>query len=283
MDILKEIGIKHNINMKRLFNNPKVNFFIVANLVLFIGCYNFLDNSLKNGLTTFLSYPLVLFILSSVCLLVGYYNMVLGIILIVALFTILYPNVDTSIEKQVNTNTSEGFTTREDYQDRRRRRERVDAEDARKEYRNKNIAKDMQNNVSEMFNELKEEYEDDLRQGMKENLLNILSSKRRSNKQNFENVNTNNTKKTEKFTDDYETELLSRERKRENFRTIKKRKFNPNDENDANFLICKEILKDLLNRITYQYESKEYLKKYIEHRIEEMIDLFKFGQEEESV
>lgn len=296
MDILKELGIKHNLNLKRIFNNPKVNFFIIANIVLFIGCYNFLDNSIKNGLTTILSYPIILFIISSICLLIGYYNIILGIILVVGLFTILYPNLNITNKDKNNDSdndndnskvegfTSQNNTSRQRYQERLARRQRLEANRERNNFRNKNTFKDLKNNFTDVYNELKEEYEDDLRQGMKENLMNVLSSKRKSNRNNFEDQNLENNSdinKTgrENFNDDFENESLTRQRRKETFRTIKKRKFNPNDENDANFLICKEILKDLLNRITYQYESKDYLKKYIEHRIEEMIDLFKFNDE----
>jgi len=90
------LGVEHSLNLKRIFNNPKLNFFIVANLVIFIGCYNLLSNDVKNGISTFISYPIVLFLAISICLFVGYYNIMLAVILIVALFIILYPSIRTT-------------------------------------------------------------------------------------------------------------------------------------------------------------------------------------------
>jgi len=109
---------------------------------------------------------------------------------------------------------------------------------------------------------------------MNENLRDILSVKKQENMKNIKHS------KKENFSDDLETEYKVKNHKREQYRTIKRRKYNPNDEDDANLLICKEILKDLLNRLTYEYESKDYLKKYVEHRIEELVDLFHFVDDE---
>ena len=61
--------------------------------------------------------------------------------------------------------------------------------------------------------------------------------------------------------------------KKESFQTIEKRKFDPSSEEDTNLLITKEILKDMINRVEYNYETTPYLKKYIKHRIEEVIDI----------
>lgn len=265
------LSVDHSLNLKRIFNNPKLNFFIVANLVIFIGCYNFLSNDLKNGISTFISYPIVLFLAVSFCLFVGYYNMMLAIILIVALFIILYPSLEPKEEDSVN----EGFSgSRSTYKERKEERKKEKAAKERKEYRNKETFKDIKNNFTSVYEELRDEYEDDIKQGMKENLRDILKTKKRENMENTKNV------QKEDFDNDLETDYKIRNRKREQYRTVKRRKFNPNDEDDANFLICKEILKDLLNRLTYEYESKDYLKKYVEHRVEEMVDLFHFADDD---
>ena len=266
------MSVEHSLNLKRIFNNPKLNFFIIANLVLFIGCYNLLNNDVKNGISTFISYPIVLFFAVSICLFVGHYNMMLAIILIVALFIILYPSLEPKEEDSVR----EGFSgARTSYSQRKEERNKAKAVQERRQNRNNETFKDVKNNFSSIYEEMKGEYEDDIKQGMKENLRDILGTKK---KENMKNIKKERNK--ENFDDDIETNYIIRNRKREQFRTVKKRKFNPNDEDDANFLICKEILKDLLNRLTYEYESKDYLKKYVEHRIEEMVDLFHFADDE---
>lgn len=263
------LGVEHSLNLKRIFNNPKLNFFIIANLVIFIGCYNLLGSDIKNGISTFISYPIILFIAVSICLFVGYYNIMLAIILIVALFIILYPSLEP--QEADDNNIAEGFSgTRTTYEERKKKRKEEMADKERKDYRNKETFKDIKNNFTSVYEELREEYEDDIKQGMKENLRDMLSVKKKENMKNIK------SSKRENFDDDLETDYKVRHHKREQYRTVKRRKFNPNDEDDANFLICKEILKDLLNRLTYEYESKDYLKKYVEHRIEEMVDLFHF-------
>jgi len=71
-----------------------------------------------------------------------------------------------------------------------------------------------------------------------------------------------------------------KQRKRENFQTIEIRALDPSNEEDTNLLITKEILQDMLNRIEYNYESNKYLRKYIKHRIEEIIEINKLADDE---
>lgn len=54
---------------------------------------------------------------------------------------------------------------------------------------------------------------------------------------------------------------------------IQKRKFDLQKDEDTNLLNTREICKDIINRINYEYEDISYLKKYIASRIEEIVDL----------
>ena len=56
-------------------------------------------------------------------------------------------------------------------------------------------------------------------------------------------------------------------------KTIKKREFNLSKQEDKHLLYTKETLKEIINRINYEYEDIEYLKKYIGNKFEEIIDL----------
>ena len=62
-------------------------------------------------------------------------------------------------------------------------------------------------------------------------------------------------------------------RKGSNFQTIKTRNFDPTSDEDTNLLITKEILEDMINRITFQYESNDYLKRYISTRLQEIVKI----------
>ena len=68
---------------------------------------------------------------------------------------------------------------------------------------------------------------------------------------------------------------------KEEFQTIEIRSFDPSNEEDTNLIITKEILQDMLNRIKYNFESNKYLKKYLKHRIEEIVDINKLIDEDE--
>ena len=61
--------------------------------------------------------------------------------------------------------------------------------------------------------------------------------------------------------------------KKETFQQIKKREFNLAKQEDKHLLYTKETLKEIINRINYEYEDIEYLKKYIGNKFEEIIDL----------
>jgi hypothetical protein len=57
--------------------------------------------------------------------------------------------------------------------------------------------------------------------------------------------------------------------------SIARRQFNLNDEIDKDLLNTREICTDIINRVNYEYEDKEYLKKYIAARVEEIIEINK--------
>ena len=57
--------------------------------------------------------------------------------------------------------------------------------------------------------------------------------------------------------------------------------FDPTNEEDTNLLITKEVLQDMINRIDYKFETNIYLKKYLKHRIEEIVELNKLLYEDD--
>lgn len=57
--------------------------------------------------------------------------------------------------------------------------------------------------------------------------------------------------------------------------SIPRRKFNLNEEVDKDLLNTREICTDIINRVNYEYEDKDYLKKYIAARVEEIIEINK--------
>lgn len=90
----------------------------------------------------------------------------------------------------------------------------------------------------------------------------------------FEGINENKKKKLHKKIEEPTREKMENTTKSSNKdKMISKRKFNLDDEDDKNLLATREICKDIINRINYEYEDNDYLLKYIASRIEEIVDL----------
>jgi hypothetical protein len=56
-------------------------------------------------------------------------------------------------------------------------------------------------------------------------------------------------------------------------KAILRRKFDPTNEEDSNLLLTMESCSEIKDRIKYNYENKEYLKRYIRDKLEEIIEL----------
>ena len=119
------------------------------------------------------------------------------------------------------------------------------------------------------FNKFKTGAENKHKQDILENKKMIYENEKKNNKMNNSKKNNNNNKSN------------SKNNTKEEFQTIDIRAFDPSNEEDTNFIITKEILQDMLNRIKYNFESNKYLKKYLKHRIEEIVEINKLIDEDE--
>lgn len=117
----------------------------------------------------------------------------------------------------------------------------------------------------------KEEPEQKVKEGfkdsfVKEQLKNVLNT--------FTDGIEENQNLEQKFKTTLEKERKTKSNpKKESFQQIKKREFNLGKQEDKNLLYTKETLKEIVNRINYEYEDIDYLKKYIGNKFEEIIDL----------
>lgn len=62
-------------------------------------------------------------------------------------------------------------------------------------------------------------------------------------------------------------------------KAILKRKFDPTNEEDSNLLLTMEACSEIKDRISYNYENKDYLKRYIRDKLEEIIELLNLVDE----
>ena len=129
------------------------------------------------------------------------------------------------------------------------------------------------------INKFQKDNDDNYKQALLENKramyqdeLNHISNDNEDNVNNQHDSSNNSSIKIKKHN--------VRNRKKENFQTVETRSLDPTKEEDTNLLLTKEILQDMLNRIEYNYESNKYLRKYIKHRVEEIIDINKLAEDE---
>jgi hypothetical protein len=282
-----------NAKVERIFKNPNINFFIIMNLVLMISCFSFINDSTKLAISKFFANPLITIASLILIIIVGYFNLNIAIMSVALLFIIIYSSYNNSTNNSSNklytniNNTNDTDTQIEGFENSERiiansleERNRIIKEkrneinsklekqkkQAKKKYQDSNFS-DIEKKIDSFkdiittnLHSVSKEAENEFKEGLLENKHKIL-----------ENEKTN--RKPSSDTNDKHKKNTNNKIKKESFQTIEKRKFDPSSEEDTNLLITKEILKDMINRVEYNYETTPYLKKYIKHRIEEVIDI----------
>ena len=292
-----------NTKVTKLFHNPNINFFIIMMLILIISCYTLINTPLKYAISSFISNPIIILFSLILVILLGYYNINISILVLLLLFIALYGTTIFNGNTRNNTNISnitskptkssmkgkiEGFKnvdTDDDTDDDDDSDDDSDDEDdinvpkitksPHKTYEEKDAETDetvkkIKDTLLGPMADIKNSGENEFKQKLLENKqIQYLSEKK-----NNRNTRNNNTSK-QNFTN------TGSKSKKENFQTIKLRKFDPSKEEDTNFLITKEILQDMVVRIDYNYESSPYLKKYIKHRVEEIVEINKLLEDDD--
>jgi len=288
-----------NINYKitKIFQNPNINFFIIMLLILLISCYTFINMSLKYMIVSFVSNPIVILFILILVILIGFYNINIAVLVLLLLFIILYGTTifnndndnNINIINNKNLNKIEGFTddsNDSDDDDNNSDDDDNNSDSDDPEY-NSNYEADkkkllntikkanndsntdetisnIKNTIFGTMNKLRDSGESAYQKSLLENKNIQYQNEKKINKQKQKNINNSNSSKSRNSNS-----------KKENFQTISTRAFDPNKEEDTNFLITKEILQDMINRVDYNFESSKYLKKYLKHRIEEIVEINK--------
>ena len=142
------------------------------------------------------------------------------------------------------------------------------------EKKNDDTVLKIKNTIMGTMNNFKDVGNSEFQKSLIENKQIQYLNEKKLNKQKFTNINNINSMGKSR------SRSGNKNNKKENFQTIDVRKFDPNKEEDTNLLITKEILQDMNNRINYNFESSKYLKKYLKHRIEEIVDMNKLLDDE---
>lgn len=221
--------------------NTRLTYAIVLTGVCFIGIYHLLPSHTQLVIGNLIRNPIILTILLLGLLVIGYFNIISGIILLVLFTCIFLPQHITS-----NGNHVEGFTSK-----------KSDTDDEGLDSNNK-VIKDL------------------LKPGK---LRSELENARKYNKEMFEAEMANNkfmemeSRKKRKKTQQNNAEKFTAELDGGNARAIQQRKFNPASQEDMNLLETMEICDEVRDRIKYNYEDTKYLKRHIKEKLEEVVDL----------
>lgn len=223
--------------------NTRLTYFIVLTGVCFIGIYHLLPAHTQAIIANLIRNPILLTLLLVGLLVIGYFNIISGIVLLV-LFTCIFLPTHVTPQQTHDAAIKEGFASSAD-------------DDGEGLNSNNNVIKQL------------------LKPGK---LRTELENARKYNKEKFEAEMANNkfleienkkkktSNKKEKFTDDAEGDGSTA-------RSIQQRKFNPASNEDMNLLQTMEICEEIRDRIKYNYEDTKYLKRYIKEKLEEVVDM----------
>jgi hypothetical protein len=243
--------MKRNFNKKfnNLFKDKNFIAVILISFLFYIIFFEYINKDTKQQIFNTVSNPIIL-ILSII--LIGFVlnsNFTIGMLLVFTLIISLTFNNKTSnftnklvLQEQIPILSK--FKHNKNYNSHNK--------DTIEGFKSKSF---IEKTVEKLTNELEE--------GIKEN--NAIEEKYRntSNKEDFDNTATATKQNKEKY----------KKSNKKNEKTIKRRKFDFTNKEDKSLIYSREVLKEVVNRINYEFEDKEYLKKYIGSKFEEIIDL----------
>jgi hypothetical protein len=279
-----------NNRISKLFRNPNINFFIIMNIILLITCYSFISTPIKNTISILISNPIVI-LFSIICIvIIGFFDINIAVLLLILFFLALFAIQNTNeFDDSANIErfTSESTNSEDDEPiSRINNNLKAKAENDKKIDERVNSIKNV---VLSTINKFRNTNDSDYKKAILENKKMMYNEEKINNKARNNNTNTNkrdnfnNVKPlstTQGKAKSTKAKYNKAGKQSEEFQTVQPRTFDPSNEEDTNLLITKEILQDMSNRIEYNYESNKYLKKYIKHRVEEIVDLNKLIEDE---
>jgi len=303
--VLGNTSTRISNRISKLFKNQQIYFFIIMFLILMITCYPLLSNTLKYTVSMLLSNPVVIVICLILILAIGYFDIGIASLMLVVFFILLFGSANPSVSLGTIGTYIEGFkTTTSDGDDIDIPEETNDIDRhiskisktltksqnnlKKKEEKDKKLDERV-NNIKDVvlgtINKIRNSNNDDYKRALLENKQAMLYEEHENNNIRDKGDSSNKERGKEDFKDTNTRTQSEKSKKagkgnRERFQTVEIRALDPSNEDDTNLLITKEILQDMLNRIEYNYESNKYLRKYIKHRVEEIIDINKLTDDE---
>jgi len=234
-----------SINYLTLLDNKYVNYVIIGLSIIFIGIFRTYSPEYQHTLSQIAKTPIILVSSLAFISLLSYYNTPIAILLSVILLMILSSNIDNSNNSNNSNkiNNNNNSKTVEGFADKKQK-----------------------NYLLDHFNIDPEKFSNSLRDGLAENRR--LKAEKSLNK-----IKSSNSK--------HESHGVIKSGKKKDDLSIPKRQFNIDNQQDKNLLNTREICRDIINRINYEYEDKPYLLKYISSRLEEIVDINSLLEEDD--
>ena len=228
--------------------------------------------------------PLVISGILIISLFVGYYHFLSSmLILIMLVFLFLQDNYLFCLDKKNkrgNRIVTEGFVSKEELKDldKKDEEEGLSLGDSKIKglfkpgYFGKRLAEARQKNKGEFENTL-----------ANNKAMLALEKKKRRMKQKAKSRNEiediEDASDLEDLEETFADNLDETHSGKKSGKAILKRKFDPTNEEDSNLLLTMEACSEIKDRISYNYENKEYLKRYIRDKLEEIIELLNLVDE----
>lgn len=233
--------------------NPRFTYMVLLTGVSVIAISHLLPPATQVALANLIRHPVILTALLIVCMAVGYYNFITGLLLLLLLICFVLPMLRTGTAPL----TQEGFRSSTENDVSIKNPAILNMFDGPL---GRTLAK--QKKEADEFNDIKKAEERELEY-----------NERRKFKQAGDKSTTEDVDELEDFEDTTHKKQQQKKANKETFKTVEQRKFNPADNDDMNLLMTMEICDDIKNRIKYVYEDNGYLKKYIREKIEEIVDM----------
>ena len=274
--MIKRIYINFGINMDKATTGPvtglikqtlksirdtRLTYFIVLTGASFIGILHLLPSRTQQSIADFIRTPVISALLLIGTFIIGYFNIIGGIIILVLVACLIMPA--TFSNTQQGQLVTEGFVSSSDGNK---------SNDKAKEKADNSLSSDNKT-IKDLLKPGKFRKE--------------LDEARKLNKDLFEKEMANNKFMEYEHNKQKKNKASNKSSKQEKFqaeldgaRAIQQRKFNPANQEDVNLLETMEIADEIRDRIKYNYEDKKYLKRYIKEKLEEVVDMLDLVQDE---
>ena len=230
--------------------------------------------------------PVVISFILVICLVIGYYHFLSSMLILTLLvFMFIQDNyylcLQNSKNDNKNNNIREGFVSKE----RMEELNKIDSKDGLKvsDTKIKELFKPgfFGKRLEEARQKNKDLYESTIAKNKalmalekkKQRLNRNQKAKSQRNNNLEDDLNGEFNNNIEDLEETFADNLDNTNNGKTSSKEILKRKFDPTNEEDSNLLLTMEACAEINDRIKYNYENKEYLKRYIRDKLEEIIEL----------